>query len=153
MRIKIPPPKASDFFVGMRIIGTVRNRVEFGLFLDVKYDLRWGIDGILLFSRTPNAEMARACLFDDRIEAVVTKWEFDRTRLEVALPAQPSWLTAQVVGLALSIWTDRTFDLMPILGDALEEAGCMDKVVLNHCRSATPLDESWLIPLLVGGGG
>jgi hypothetical protein len=36
--------------------------------------------------------------------------------------------------IAQSIYDDRAFDRMPILADALEEAGCTDAVILNHCR-------------------
>lgn len=36
--------------------------------------------------------------------------------------------------LALSIYQDKRFHLMPILADALEDAGCDDKNILEHCR-------------------
>jgi hypothetical protein len=32
------------------------------------------------------------------------------------------------------IYEERAFERMPILGDALEEAGCTDRAVLEHCR-------------------
>jgi hypothetical protein len=43
---------------------------------------------------------------------------------------------AAVRSLAETIASDRSFDLLPILGDALEDAGCTDAVVLAHCRTA-----------------
>ena len=49
-------------------------------------------------------------------------------------PANPAWLTATVTNLASVIYTDRAFDRLPILADALEEAGCRDADVLEHCR-------------------
>jgi hypothetical protein len=49
---------------------------------------------------------------------------------------QPAWLTPIVKALAEQIYNDRAFDVMPILGDALEEAGCTVTDVLEHCRSA-----------------
>jgi hypothetical protein len=48
--------------------------------------------------------------------------------------ADPSWLTPIVVNLAQSIYNDRAFDRMGILGDALEDAGCSNADMLNHCR-------------------
>jgi hypothetical protein len=38
-----------------------------------------------------------------------------------------------------------------VLGDALEEAGCADGVILGHCRGAGPHARGcWLLDLLLG---
>jgi hypothetical protein len=50
------------------------------------------------------------------------------------LSVSPEWRTETVRALAHGIRTDEAFDRMPILADALEEAGCDDLVLLNHCR-------------------
>lgn len=47
----------------------------------------------------------------------------------------PSWRTETAVSLARGIYEERAFDRMPILADALEEAGCDNAEVLNHLRS------------------
>jgi transcriptional regulator with XRE-family HTH domain len=50
----------------------------------------------------------------------------------------PAWLAGNdgaVAALARSIREDRAFHLLPILGDALEESGCVDPAILDHCRS------------------
>lgn len=39
-----------------------------------------------------------------------------------------------MLALARGIRVDQAFDRMPILADALEEAGCDDPVILDHCR-------------------
>lgn len=44
-------------------------------------------------------------------------------------------MTPEVIGLTRAIWNDRLFSDMPILGDALEEAGCTNSDVLGHCRN------------------
>ena len=54
---------------------------------------------------------------------------------------EPHWRTATVVGLAETIQRERTFDRLPILADALEEAGCARPDLLEHCRH--PGDHNW----------
>src|SRR4029077_11962629 len=46
----------------------------------------------------------------------------------------PAWRTAMSTSLAEGIYTDRAFDRLPILADALEDAGCDNRDILNHCR-------------------
>lgn len=45
------------------------------------------------------------------------------------------WRSSTVVGLARGIHGDRAFDRLPILADALQDAGCDEQAVLNHCRA------------------
>ncbi|HEY1065334.1 MAG TPA: hypothetical protein VGE52_04465 [Pirellulales bacterium] len=45
------------------------------------------------------------------------------------------WLSATVVAIAETIRNNRDHRLLPILGDALEEAGCSDDEFLSHCRN------------------
>lgn len=44
------------------------------------------------------------------------------------------WRSASVFYFARTIYEDRAFHVMPMLGDALEEAGCDEIDILNHCR-------------------
>lgn len=46
------------------------------------------------------------------------------------------WRTDTVLALARGIADENAFDRLPILADALEEAGCNDQPILNHARSA-----------------
>lgn len=46
----------------------------------------------------------------------------------------PAWLTSTVVALANGIYNEKAFERMPILADALEDAGCDNEDILNHCR-------------------
>jgi hypothetical protein len=58
-----------------------------------------------------------------------------------SIPIEQRWLDWQertVSRLAESIYTDQAFDRLPILADALEEAGCTDAEVLNHLRGPGP---------------
>jgi len=54
-----------------------------------------------------------------------------------SLPFRPVILEpaySAVEKLAETIYQDRAFDLLPILADALEDAGCTNADILNHCR-------------------
>jgi hypothetical protein len=47
-----------------------------------------------------------------------------------------SWRTRDVVALAKSVHDGRCFDRMPELAAALEQAGCNNEAVLDHCRQS-----------------
>jgi hypothetical protein len=62
----------------------------------------------------------------------------------------PAWLTATVVALAQGIYADRAFERLPILADALEEAGCDDAQLLGHCRGRGPhVRGCWAVDLVL----
>ncbi len=50
------------------------------------------------------------------------------------LPTLHHWLTPTVLAIANVIYDERTFDHLPILADALEDAGCDNEEILQHCR-------------------
>jgi hypothetical protein len=65
----------------------------------------------------------------------------------------PSWLTADspVVQLARVIYDEERYGDLPYLGDALEEAGCGDATVLEHCRSPGPHYRGcWVVDAVLG---
>jgi hypothetical protein len=63
----------------------------------------------------------------------------------------PAWLTPTVKALAQAIYTDRTFEAMPVMGDALEEAGCTNEDVLSHCRGpGLHTRGCWALDLVLG---
>jgi hypothetical protein len=65
--------------------------------------------------------------------------------------ADPAWLGGAVQCLAQVIYDERAFDQLPILGDALEDAGCHDERILGHCRQAEGhVRGCWLVDLLLG---
>lgn len=45
-----------------------------------------------------------------------------------------SWNGGTIPRLAEAIYQERAWDRMPMLADALEEAGCQDAAILAHCR-------------------
>lgn len=63
----------------------------------------------------------------------------------------PAWLSPKVLGLATTIYQERSFDLMPALADALEAAGCGDATILDHCRSGDlHVRGCWLVDGILG---
>jgi hypothetical protein len=71
------------------------------------------------------------------------------------LPFRPvaletSCLTSAVLAIAQSIHNDRAFDRLPLLADALEDAGCDDAGLLSHCRGPGPhVRGCWVVDLLL----
>lgn len=61
-----------------------------------------------------------------------------------------AWNDNVVPKIAQGIYSDRAFDRLPILADALEEAGCSDAEVLEHCRrEGGHVRGCWLLDLLL----
>jgi len=60
----------------------------------------------------------------------------------------PRWLTSDVVGLASSVYDGgpAAFSRLPVLADALEDAGCDDELLLTRCRASGPRA---LVPILL----
>jgi hypothetical protein len=65
-----------------------------------------------------------------------------------------SWLRSEggvVAHLAQTIRAEGRYDELPILGDALEDAGCTDAAVLEHCRGGgRHVRGCWVIDFLTG---
>ncbi|MBA4192544.1 MAG: hypothetical protein C0467_31640 [Planctomycetaceae bacterium] len=68
------------------------------------------------------------------------------------LTADAAWLTSTVLALAAGIYESRDFSAMPILADALQEAGCGNDDILTHCRDANGVHVRgcWVVDLILG---
>ena len=65
----------------------------------------------------------------------------------------PRWKTADVVALARGIYDERAFDRMPLLADALMDAGCSDDRVIAHCREpGAHYRGCWVVDAVLGIG-
>jgi hypothetical protein len=64
----------------------------------------------------------------------------------------PAWRTTDAVALARQAYESRDFGAMPILADALEEAGCDCEGVLSHCRDASlaHVRGCWVVDSVLG---
>lgn len=108
----------------------------------------------LQFDRTVNPAAARALTPGDSLDVVlVSVAEADsHDWVLVSLPADPAWLTwnnETVRRLARYIRETKELSLLPVLADALEDAGCTDTALLEHCRQ--PHEDgmrSWAVELL-----
>lgn len=63
----------------------------------------------------------------------------------------PEWRTSTVSALAREMFESRDLSAMPILADALQDAGCTNNDILNHCRDAQVAygRGSWVIDLIL----
>ncbi|MDB5306481.1 MAG: hypothetical protein JWO38_683 [Gemmataceae bacterium] len=60
--------------------------------------------------------------------------EVDGPRVS-AVAFDPAWRTSTTVALARQMYDARDVGPMPILADALQDAGCGNEVIRSHCRS------------------
>lgn len=93
-----------------------------------------------------------------------TKWDTDGARERLAqvallrdifgnpfrpIPFSPSWRTFTVVALAAGMYESRDFGAMPILADALQDAGCDIPDILDHCRGGPHVRGCWVVDQLL----
>ena len=63
----------------------------------------------------------------------------------------PAWRTDTAVSLARVMYETRDFTGMPILADALQDAGCEHADILDHCRGDSPhVRGCWVVDLVLG---
>ncbi len=64
----------------------------------------------------------------------------------------PQWKTSDAVALARGMYDTRDFSAMPILADALQDAGCADEIILERLRNVSHAwyRGCWLIDFLIG---
>lgn len=65
----------------------------------------------------------------------------------------PEWRTDTTLALALQMYDARDFGAMPILADALQDAGCDNADILNHCRGSGPhVRGCWVVDAVLNKG-
>jgi hypothetical protein len=68
-----------------------------------------------------------------------------------SIPFSSDWRTETALGLARQVYASRDFSTMPILADALQDAGCDNAAILDHCRGPGPhVRGCWVVDLVIG---
>lgn len=64
----------------------------------------------------------------------------------------PSWRTDTTLSLARTMYDSRDFSPMPVLADALQDAGCDNTAILDHCRDVNQphVRGCWVVDLVLG---
>jgi hypothetical protein len=64
----------------------------------------------------------------------------------------PAWRSDTALSLAHQMYESRDFGAMPILADALQDVGCEDEQLLNHCRDTNQphVRGCWVVDLVLG---
>ncbi|VTR94621.1 Uncharacterized protein (Fragment) OS=uncultured bacterium PE=4 SV=1 [Gemmata massiliana] len=64
----------------------------------------------------------------------------------------PDWRTSTTTTLAAQMYESRDFSALPILADALQDAGCDSEEVLDHCRATSEVHVRgcWIVDLVLG---
>jgi hypothetical protein len=74
-------------------------------------------------------------------------------RAPALAPAVLAWDGGTVPKLAAAIYEERAFGRLPVLADALEDAGCTDADILGHCRAGGEhVRGCWVVDLMLGKG-
>lgn len=119
----------------------VRAACQPGIDLDVYSVIEWVLGAF--------GQNTAERLVEQALQAALLRDIFGNPFRPVAL--SPSWLTSTVLSLAEGIYADRAFDRLPILADALQDAGCDNADVLSHCRFDGPhVRGCWVVDQVLG---
>ncbi len=115
----------------------------------VRFSVSEQVDGYRFSEEADPVEVRAATLQEESRQTDLLRDIFGNPFRPVTL--DPAWKTQTVVQLARSLYEGRRFGDMPILADALEEAGCDDPAVLEHCRGPGPhVRGCWVVDLVLG---
>jgi hypothetical protein len=101
-------------------------------------------------SAEPREESQREAFYRERsVQADLFRDVFGNPVLDLNL--DPSWRSTTAVSIARAVYDERRFEDLPILADALEDAGCTSEEIIAHCRSTGPhVRGCWVVDWLIG---
>ncbi len=136
-RVELPDPQTAQDFAGR--VARELDIFEYADFAFAMTDARdFAIEAVRRSPRTPKgADYLRPFNGTDLVLC-------GRLRCLLANPFRaapafdPSWRTTTVTAIAAGILADRAFDRLPVLADALDDAGCDAADLLAHARGPGP---------------
>jgi hypothetical protein len=151
-----PERTASLALAGLREVSVtgeqahlLRSQSKLRLYIDT--ELNWSVGGLAFHAASMRHEESdhpeREA--EERAQSDLVRDIFGNPFRPVAF--DPRWWTADVVALARGIYEDRAFDRLPLLADALMDAGCDHEDIVAHCRSVGPhVRGCWVVDLVLG---
>ncbi len=96
------------------------------------------------------AQAVREGVYDPSLQLLFLRDMFGNPFRPVTFSSE--WRTDTALTLARQMYESRDFSLMPILADALQDAGCDNDEVLNHCRDANQVHVRgcWVVDCVLG---
>jgi hypothetical protein len=147
----------------------VRKLIEMGVFSEADINSRERLGDERVVERLINAAgIAHLCFGRIRHQGLLGSYMLDHLSAEPEWPGgwlvreifgnpfrpprfDPAWRTPDVMGLARTIYDEKAFDRLPILSDALLDAGCNEDRILAHCREAGPHARGcWVVDRVLG---
>jgi hypothetical protein len=98
------------------------------------------------------ADVPSSARYEEEVQADLIRDIFGNPFRPVAF--LPAWRTDTAMSLARQMYESREFGAMPILADALQDAGCDSDALLNHLRDtgAAHVRGCWALDLVLGKG-
>ncbi len=93
-----------------------------------------------------------ASLLNDADRAAIIHDVFGNPYRPIAIkPSWRWWHDGTIVNIAAAIYDERSYRMLPILADALEDAGCDNGDILSHLRGSGPhVRGCWALDLILG---
>ena len=111
---------------------------------EVEVDMEEGIWGL-----PDNERFQKVCREEHHAQATLARDIFGNP-FDMA-GVKPCWQSTAATSIARGIYHDRAFERMPVLADALQDAGCENEAILNHCRGSGPhVRGCWVVDQLLG---
>jgi hypothetical protein len=97
-------------------------------------------------------EMGGVAALDKEVLSEASTWHRQNSGITVS-PGWLRWNNGAVRRVAETVAKENCFEALPVLADALEEAGCIEEEVLGHLRDkdAGHVRCCWVVGLILGG--
>jgi hypothetical protein len=143
------PAACAAAYASMTDLGWIPSVAHYACHAKVQASLPVGPAGSA--GSTPTREEAERAEWTAQAALLRDSFGLLSFRLVTIAPAWAAWNDGTVVKLAQAIYDERAFDRLPILADALEEAGCTNADILDHCREpGLHVRGCWVVDLLLG---